>query len=104
MTRPPQRIRSPSGSTTRIPAETVVSAVCFGVNPLLASTTPALKVNKWGVLEVDENKQTSLPGVYAGGDAITGGATVILAMGQGKRAAEAIHEYLTSLEKEPVSV
>ncbi len=85
------------GSNYRIPAETVISAVGFGVNPLLAATTPALKVNKWGVLEVDENKQTSLTGVYAGGDAITGGATVILAMGQGKRAAEAIHEYLMAL-------
>jgi glutamate synthase (NADPH/NADH) small chain len=92
------------GSNYRIPAETVVSALGFGVNPLLASTTPALKVNKWGVLEVDDFKQTSIPGVYAGGDAITGGATVILAMGQGKRAAEAMHEYLMSLDKAPAGV
>jgi glutamate synthase (NADPH/NADH) small chain len=84
------------GSNFRIPAETVVSALGFGVNPLLATTTPALKTNKWGVLEVGDDKQTSIPGVYAGGDAITGGATVILAMGQGKRAAEAMHEYLMS--------
>ncbi len=95
--------RSPAeipGSNFRIPAETVVSALGFGVNPLIASTTPDLKVNKWGVIEVDEAKMTSIPGVFAGGDAITGGATVILAMGQGKRAAEALHEYL--MKKEPV--
>jgi NADPH-dependent glutamate synthase beta subunit-like oxidoreductase len=84
------------GSNFRIPAETVVSALGFGVNPLLATTTPELKTNNRGVLEVGEDKQTSIPGVYAGGDAITGGATVILAMGQGKRAAEAMHEYLMS--------
>ncbi|MCL5270167.1 MAG: NADPH-dependent glutamate synthase [bacterium] len=76
------------GSNYRIPAETVVSALGFGVNPLLASTTPELKVDKWGIIQVDDSRQTSMPRVYAGGDAITGGATVILAMGQGKRAAE----------------
>ena len=86
-----------AGSNFRIPCETCVSALGFGVNPLLSTTTPDLKTNKWGVLEVDDSKQTSIPGVYAGGDAITGGATVILAMGQGKRAAEAMHEYLMGL-------
>ena len=82
------------GSNFRVPAETVVSALGFGVNPLIASTTPELKINKWGVIEVDENRRTSIPRVYAGGDAITGGATVILAMGHGKQAAQAMHEEL----------
>ena len=59
------------GSNYRIPAETVVSALGFGVNPLLATTTPSLKTNKWGVLEVGEGNLTSIEGVYAGGDAIT---------------------------------
>ena len=87
------------GSNYRIPVQTVVSALGFGVNPLLASTTPELAVDKWGVLQVDENKMTSIGGVFAGGDAITGGATVILAMGQGKQAAAAMHRYL--MDREP---
>ncbi|HOE96410.1 MAG TPA: NADPH-dependent glutamate synthase [Candidatus Sumerlaeota bacterium] len=82
------------GSEFVLPAETVVSALGFGVNPLLAATTPELKTNKWGIVEVNDENGTSIPGVYAGGDVITGGATVILAMGHGKRAAQAIDEYL----------
>jgi glutamate synthase (NADPH/NADH) small chain len=66
----------------------------------LAKTTPGLKVDKWGRIEVDKaTNGTSLPGVFAGGD-ITGGATVITAMGDGRVAARAIHKYLLELQQE----
>ena len=62
-------------------------------NPILASSMPELKTNKWGCIEVDERLRTSVPGVYAGGDVVTGSATVILAMGAGKKAAREIDAY-----------
>ena len=78
-----------------VPCETLVVALGFDVNPLIAQTDKGLKTLKGGVVVVDnETGETSLPGVYAGGDVITGGATVILAMGQGRRAAAAIHHRL----------
>jgi glutamate synthase (NADPH/NADH) small chain len=79
-----------------IPCETLVVALGFSVNPLIAQTQKgALRTLKGGVMVVDEETgETTLPGVYAGGDAITGGATVILAMGQGRRAAAAIQKKL----------
>ncbi|PIX38756.1 MAG: dihydropyrimidine dehydrogenase, partial [Armatimonadetes bacterium CG_4_8_14_3_um_filter_66_20] len=59
---------------------------------------PNLELNRWGYIKADEeNGQTSIPGVYAGGDIVTGAATVILAMGAGRKAAKAMHEYLMSL-------
>lgn len=64
-------------------------------NPLIKSTTKGLEVNKRGGIIVDENEMTTKEGVYAGGDAVTGAATVILAMGAGKKAAKAIDEYLS---------
>ena len=70
-----------------------------GPNPLLAATTPDLKTSKWGQIEVDESRMTSVPGVFAGGD-ITGGSTVITAMGDGRNAARAINRYLGG--EEPV--
>jgi glutamate synthase (NADPH/NADH) small chain len=64
-------------------------------NPLIKSTTQGLDTQKWGGIIADEaTGQTSRPGVYAGGDAVTGAATVILAMGAGKNAAAAIHRYI----------
>lgn len=63
-------------------------------NPLIASTTAGLETNRRGGLAASEAGATSLPGVFAGGDAVTGAATVILAMGAGRRAAQAIDEYL----------
>ena len=78
-----------------LPCDTLVIALGFAVNPLLAQTEAALSTRKGGVVIVDEaTGETAMPGVFAGGDVITGGATVILAMGQGRRAAEAIHSYL----------
>ncbi|KIH76088.1 sulfide dehydrogenase (flavoprotein) subunit SudA [Geoalkalibacter ferrihydriticus] len=83
-----------AGSDFELPAEVVVNALGTRANPLLTATEPELKLNKWGNIESDENGATSLPGVFAGGDIVRGGATVILAMGDGKRAAAAIDAYL----------
>ena len=74
--------------------DSVIMAVGTSPNPLIRTTTKGIDANKWGCLVVDENMQTTKEGVYAGGDAVTGAATVILAMGAGKTAANAIHEYL----------
>ncbi|HEY5909902.1 MAG TPA: NADPH-dependent glutamate synthase [Verrucomicrobiae bacterium] len=82
------------GSEFVIPCDVVVVAVGTRANPLLTATCPDLKLNKWGNIVVDEKGMTSLPGVFAGGDIVRGAATVILAMGDGKRAAKAIDEYL----------
>jgi glutamate synthase (NADPH/NADH) small chain len=72
----------------------VIMAIGQGPNPLIHQTTPDLEVNRRGNIVADENGATSMPGVYAGGDIVTGAATVISAMGAGKRAAAAIDEYL----------
>ena len=74
--------------------DTVVIAIGQTPNPLIQQTTPGLAVSKRGTIIVDENMQTSIEGVYAGGDVVTGAATVISAMGAGKKAAESIHKYL----------
>ena len=84
------------GSEFVIPCDIFVEAIGTRANPLLTQTTPELKLNKWGNIEVDENGQTSVPGCFAGGDIVRGGATVILAMGDGKNAAKAMHQYLMS--------
>ncbi|HEV2210959.1 MAG TPA: NADPH-dependent glutamate synthase [Verrucomicrobiae bacterium] len=77
-----------------IPCDIVVVAIGTRANPLLTATCPELKLNKWGNIVVDDRGMTSLPGVFAGGDIVRGAATVILAMGDGKRAAKAMDEYL----------
>mgnify|MGYP000576430369 CR=1 FL=1 len=74
--------------------DTVIVAIGRRPNPLIQQTTPGLKVAKDGTIIVDENMRTSFEGVYAGGDIVTGEATVISAMGSGKKAAKAIHNYL----------
>ncbi len=85
------------GSNFELPVDTVIMAIGTSPNPLIRSTTPGLEVNKRGCLIVNEDTmQTSREGVYAGGDAVTGAATVILAMGAGKQAAKSIDEYLSS--------
>ena len=85
------------GSEYEIEADCVIMAIGTSPNPLIKNTTAGLEVNKRGGIVVDEQScKTSLPGVYAGGDAVTGAATVILAMGAGKSAAKAIDEYLSS--------
>jgi glutamate synthase (NADPH/NADH) small chain len=84
------------GSEFELPADIVVVAIGTKANPLLTATCPEMKLNKWGNIEVDENGMTTMPGVFAGGDIVRGGATVILAMGDGKRSAAAIDRYLKS--------
>lgn len=87
------------GTNFRIPADVVVLAIGQSPNPLIPKTTPDLQTGRRGVVLVDnETMKTSKKGVFAGGDVATGGATVILAMGQGKVAARAIDEYLTTGE------
>ncbi|HEX2951694.1 MAG TPA: NADPH-dependent glutamate synthase [Armatimonadota bacterium] len=83
------------GSEFTLPCDVVIVAIGTRANPLLTTTAPELALNKWGNIEVDDTGMTSLPGVFAGGDIVRGAATVILAMGDGKRAAEAIHRYLS---------
>ncbi|MBI4716524.1 MAG: NADPH-dependent glutamate synthase [Planctomycetes bacterium] len=84
------------GSEFEIPCQVFIEAIGTKANPLLTQTTPGLQTNKWGNIVVDDNNMTSIPGVFAGGDIVRGGATVILAMGDGKHAAAAIHQYLTT--------
>ena len=84
-----------AGSEFEIPCQVFVEAIGTRANPLLTQTTPELKTNKWGYIEIDEHNMTSAPGVFAGGDIVRGAATVILAMGDGKNTAAAIHDYLT---------
>ena len=83
------------GSEFSMETDTVIIAIGQSPNPIIQRTTGGLQVNpKHGTINVDENGKTSLEGVYAGGDVATGAATVISAMGAGKRAARAMHEYL----------
>jgi len=89
-----------AGSEYEIPCDVVVVAIGTRSNPLLTQTTPELRLNKWGYIEVDEQGMTSIPGVFAGGDIVRGAATVILAMGDGKRAAVAIDRYLAAPERQ----
>ena len=91
--------RSPveiKGSEHTIDVDTVIMAIGTSPNPLIKKTTPGLETNKRGCLVVDEANATTKDGVYAGGDAVTGAATVILAMGAGKKAAAEIDKYIKS--------
>jgi glutamate synthase (NADPH/NADH) small chain len=90
--------RSPvpiKGSEFLMEVDTVIVAIGNGSNPLISQTTEGLAVNKWGNIIVDENGKSSIDGIYAGGDIVLGAATVILAMGEGRRAAAAINAYLS---------
>jgi glutamate synthase (NADPH/NADH) small chain len=84
------------GSEFELDLDVAIIAVGSSSNPLVQSTTPDLKTNKWGniVADDEENLKTSKKGVFAGGDIVTGAATVILAMGAGRTAAKGIHEFL----------
>lgn len=90
--------RSPvaiDGSDYIIDADTVVVSVGVSPNPLIPQSLPDLKVSRWGTLEVNpETFQTSIPDIFAGGDIVRGGATVILAMGDGRKAAKSMDEYI----------
>ena len=78
-------------------ADCVIMSIGTSPNPLIKSTTAGLDTQKWGGIIADDNGLTSKQGVYAGGDAVTGAATVILAMGAGKKAAAAMDEYMSKL-------
>jgi len=85
------------GSEFQLECDLAVVAIGAGPNPLLPTTTPGLDLNKRGYIVADlETGKTSKPGVWAGGDIVTGSATVILAMGAGRKAANSIHDYLMS--------
>jgi len=87
-----------AGSEYVLDIDMAVIAIGNGSNPIIRQTTPDLNFNKWGNILVDQNSmKTNKPGVFAGGDIVTGGATVILAMGAGRTAAKAINEYVLGL-------
>jgi len=92
-----RRIPTPiPGSEFDVSCDMVVVAIGTRSNPLLTATAPELQINEWGYMVIDENGMTSMPGVFAGGDIVRGAATVILAMGDGKRAAAAMDRWLTT--------
>lgn len=85
----------PTGEVIELACDTVIYALGTQANPIITKSTPGLNLNKWGYIVADDYTQaTSVQGVFAGGDIVTGGATVILAMGAGRRAARAIAAYL----------
>jgi glutamate synthase (NADPH) small chain len=89
-----------SGSDFIVEVDTVIYALGTSANPIIAQTTPGLEVNKWGYISTDENGMTSIPGLFAGGDITTGAATVILAMGAGRRSARGMLNYMGIAPKE----
>lgn len=98
-----RRSPQPTGKFFTEDCDTVVMSLGCSVNPIIPSTDHTVRINKWGIILVDEETcQTSKKGVFAGGDSITGGSTVILAMGQAKLAAKAIDKYVRGeLNEEP---
>jgi glutamate synthase (NADPH) small chain len=84
------------GSESILDVDTVIVSIGNDSNPLLEKTTSGLETNKWGNIVVDENCKTSMDRIFAGGDIVLGAATVILAMGQGRKAAESINELLAN--------
>jgi glutamate synthase (NADPH/NADH) small chain len=85
------------GSERKIDVDLVIMAIGTQANPLFTKVTPGLKLNEWGYIEVNDRMQSSLPYLFAGGDIVTGSATVISAMAAGRKAATSIHEYIRSL-------
>lgn len=87
-----------AGSEFELDVDTVIMAIGTRANPLIGNSTPDMELTSRGYIVADEETgRTSMPGVYAGGDIVTGSATVIAAMGAGKKAAKAIHEYLQNI-------
>jgi rubrerythrin len=103
-----RRAPMPTGKFKDIECDTVIVALGTKANPVVTQSTPGIELTKWGNIAADDGKPastqaTNLPGVFAGGDIVTGGATVILAMGAGRRAAKSIATYLTNGKKWPVT-
>ncbi len=93
-----------TGRHKELECDTVVYALGTKANPIITQSTPGLSLNKWGnIVASDDTQATSIPGVFAGGDIVTGGATVILAMGAGRRAAKGIATYLQNGKRWPVT-
>ena len=91
-----RRPNAVKGSEFELECDLVIVAVGTGANPLLTQSTGGLELNKWGYIRVDpKTNKTTKRGVWAGGDIVTGSATVILAMGAGRIAANSMHDYLT---------
>jgi glutamate synthase (NADPH/NADH) small chain len=85
------------GSEYNIDIDLVVVSIGVSPNPLIPQSVPELSMSRWGTIQVDEkNMQSNIPVLFAGGDIVRGGATVILAMGDGRKAAQGIHRYLNS--------
>jgi NADPH-dependent glutamate synthase beta subunit-like oxidoreductase/rubrerythrin len=98
----------PTGRFKDLDCDTVIVALGTKANPIVTKSTPGLGLNKWGNIAADDGKPestqaTTLKGVFAGGDIVTGGATVILAMGAGRRAAKSIATYLSTGKKWPIT-
>ena len=90
-----QRPEPIKGSEFDLEVDMVIVAIGNSPNPIIPESTPGLKISRWGTIEIDEETgMTHVPGVFAGGDIVTGAATVISAMGAGKRAARGIHNFL----------
>jgi glutamate synthase (NADPH/NADH) small chain len=77
--------------------DTVIEAIGTLPNRLFLERAEGLEINRWGGIKVDDDLKASIPGVFAGGDSISGGATVIQALGEGRKAAQSIHEYLSGM-------
>jgi glutamate synthase (NADPH/NADH) small chain len=88
------------GSDFTIDCDTVIMAIGTRAHPLLGLAAPDIELNKRGYIATDENGATSIPGVFAGGDIVTGAATVILAMGAGKRAARGMDRWLRGVDRD----
>jgi glutamate synthase (NADPH/NADH) small chain len=87
------------GSEFELDVDLVIVAVGVSPNPLVPSCLPDLQISRWGTIIVDEGKmQSTIPDMFAGGDIVRGGATVILALGDGRRAAENMHKYLLAIK------
>jgi len=82
------------GSEYVIDTDTIIIGIGTGANPILTKSIPELKLKKWGYIETNEKGQTNIEDIFAGGDIVTGSATVITAMGAGKKAAHSIDKYL----------
>ena len=94
--------RSPvpvEGKTVTLPVDLVIVAVGVSPNPLIPSSVEGLEISKKGTIVVNDGMQSAIPTIFAGGDIVRGGATVILAMSDGRKAAKAMHEYLEKVTK-----
>ncbi|MEA3350105.1 MAG: NADPH-dependent glutamate synthase [Chloroflexota bacterium] len=90
------------GTEYVLDTDMVIVAIGARANPVMTKNTPGLKLNQWNYIEVDANMQTSIPDIFAGGDIVTGAATVISAMGAGRKAAENMHKYLRGELEPPI--